>query len=75
MIWARNNRTHSGGVKHPCVVPALWGSLLVTCTLLVVVLLVGYCCRVHSVERRRKKLGMSETEAAHDYEEFWFPRL
>lgn len=64
---------HEGGLKHPCVAPALWGALLGTAALLLTTLLIGYCCRVHGVQRRRKH--MSEQEARHDYEEFWFSRL
>ncbi len=60
---------------HPCVGPALLGSVLVTCVLLASVIVVAYCCRLGGVARRRKKRGISDDEAAHDYEEFWFSRL
>ncbi len=69
------NHTKHGGVDHPCVGPAMWGSALLTAALVGIVVVVGYCCRVYGVARRRKKRGVSEHEAAEDYEEFWFSRL
>ena len=70
-----NHSQHGTGADHPCVGPALWGSLLLTGALVALVTLTAFCCRAAGVARRRKKRGVTEHEAAHDYEEFWFSRL
>jgi hypothetical protein len=75
LLHDHHNKTHGVGVNHPCVAPAIWGSVLTTLILTGMVLGVGYWCRVHSVMRKQKKEGVTEEEACHEYEEFWFPRL
>jgi hypothetical protein len=70
-----HNHTKHGGLDHPCVAPAIWGSLLLTLVLVIAVVVVSYCCRVSGVARRRKKQGISLHQAAEEYEEYWFARL